>query len=118
MKATLLCAALASPAPGRTGATRKRLQRRKARLPRKRPNRTQRGSSPLPSIAGGLASAAANSAQAQGRTRFADKLIEPAIDARTVELHYNNHHKPAATAANRAEEELAKARDSGQFSLV
>jgi Fe-Mn family superoxide dismutase len=30
----------------------------------------------------------------------------------------HNHHKPAATAANRAEEELAKARDSGQFALV
>src|SRR3954469_17175856 len=84
-------------------------------------------------IAGGLAFAATNSARAQGRARFLDKLtddagkyavaplpygydaLEPAIDARTVELHYNMHHKPAATAANRAEEELAKARDAGQF---
>lgn len=87
-------------------------------------------------IAGGLAFTASNSARAQGRARFQDKLtddagkyavaplpygydaLEPAIDARTVELHYSNHHKPAATAANRAEEELAKARESGQFSLV
>jgi len=86
-------------------------------------------------VAGGLAYAA-GSAHAQGRTRYVDKLtddagkyavaplpygydaLEPAIDARTVELHYNNHHKPAATAANRAEEELAKARESGQFALV
>src|SRR6478672_3838406 len=86
-------------------------------------------------VAGGLAYAA-GSAHAQGRTRYVDKLtddagkyavaplpyayeaLEPAIDARTVELHYNNHHKPAAAAANRAEEELAKARDSGQFALV
>ena len=85
--------------------------------------------------AGGLAYAA-NSAHAQGRTRYVDKLtddagkyavaplpygydaLEPAIDARTVELHYNMHHKPAATAANRAEEELAKAREGGQFALV
>jgi len=86
-------------------------------------------------VAGGLVYAA-GSAHAQGRTRYVDKLtddagkyavaplpygydaLEPAIDARTVELHYNNHHKPAATAANRAEEELAKARESGQFALV
>jgi Fe-Mn family superoxide dismutase len=86
-------------------------------------------------VAGGLAYAA-NSAHAQGRTRYVDKLtddagkyavaplpygydaLEPAIDARTVELHYNMHHKPAATAANRAEEELAKAREGGQFALV
>jgi Fe-Mn family superoxide dismutase len=87
-------------------------------------------------VAGGLAFAAAGAAQAQGRTRYADKLtdasgkyeaaplpykydaLEPVIDARTVELHYTNHHKPACTAANRAEEELAKARESGQFGLV
>ena len=85
-------------------------------------------------LAGGMAFTA--SAQAQGKTRYVDNLtdgtgkyavaplpykyeaLEPAIDARTVELHYNNHHKPAAVAANRAEEELAKARDGGQFALV
>jgi Fe-Mn family superoxide dismutase len=87
-------------------------------------------------IAGGLAFAAAGSAHAQGKTRYMDQLVdgagkyavaplpygydalEPAIDARTVELHYNNHHKPAVAAANRAEDELAKARESGQFALV
>jgi Fe-Mn family superoxide dismutase len=85
-------------------------------------------------VAGGLAFTA--SAHAQGKTRYTDKLtdtagkyavaplpyaydaLEPAIDARTVELHYNNHHKPAAVAANRAEDELAKARESEQFPLV
>jgi Fe-Mn family superoxide dismutase len=85
-------------------------------------------------LAGGLAFTA--SARAQGKTRYVDKLtdgagkyavaplayaydaLEPAIDARTVELHYNNHHKPAATAANNAEEQLAKARESSQFQLV
>jgi Fe-Mn family superoxide dismutase len=49
---------------------------------------------------------------------FAYDALEPVIDARTVELHYNMHHKPAVAAANKAEEELAKARDSGDFSLV
>jgi Fe-Mn family superoxide dismutase len=49
---------------------------------------------------------------------FAYDALEPVIDARTVELHYNFHHKPAAVAANKAEEALAKARDSGDFALV
>jgi Fe-Mn family superoxide dismutase len=75
-------------------------------------------------------------AQSDSRRRHADKLtddsgkyaaaplpyaydaLEPVIDARTVELHYNFHHKPAAAAANRAEEALAKARDSGDFAQV
>jgi len=87
-------------------------------------------------LTAGLALVSANDAQAQGRARYTDKLtddagkyavaplpyaygaLEPAIDAKTVELHYNNHHKPAAAAANKAEEELAKARESGQFGLV
>jgi Fe-Mn family superoxide dismutase len=70
-------------------------------------------------IAGGLAFAASNSARAQGRARFQDKLtddagkyavaplpygydaLEPAIDARTVELHYNNHHTTSRSATRR-----------------
>src|SRR5437868_14728739 len=82
---------------------------------------------------------AAESAKAQGgapRRHYADKLtddtgkyavaplpyaydaLEPVIDAKTVEFHYNFHHKPAAAAANRAEEALAKARDANDFALV
>ncbi len=71
-----------------------------------------------------------------GRRRYADKLtddagkyavaplpyaydaLEPVIDAKTVEFHYNFHHKPAAVAANRAEEGLAKARDTSDYSQV
>ncbi len=49
---------------------------------------------------------------------FAFDALEPHIDARTVELHYNFHHKPAVAAANKAEEALAKARESNDFSLV
>jgi Fe-Mn family superoxide dismutase len=49
---------------------------------------------------------------------FAYDALEPVIDAKTVELHYNLHHKPAVAAANKAEEALAKARDSGDFALV
>jgi Fe-Mn family superoxide dismutase len=53
-----------------------------------------------------------------GPLPFAYDALEPVIDARTVELHYNFHHKPAVAAANKAEEALAKARDSNDFSLV
>jgi len=49
---------------------------------------------------------------------FAFDALEPVIDARTVELHYTFHHKPAAAAANKAEEALAKARESNDFALV
>lgn len=49
---------------------------------------------------------------------FAYDALEPVIDAKTVELHYNFHHKPAAAAANKAEEALAKARENGDFSLI
>ena len=92
-------------------------------------------------VVGGAAVAATltgiiGTAHAQTKGRYADRLtdsggkyaaaplpyaydaLEPAIDARTVELHYNLHHKPAVAAANRAEEGLAKARDSGDFALV
>jgi Fe-Mn family superoxide dismutase len=49
---------------------------------------------------------------------FAYDALEPVIDARTVELHYNFHHKPAVVAANKAEEALARARDASDFTLV
>ena len=86
-------------------------------------------------LAGALLASGTTNAQTT-KTRYADKLtdesgkyaaaplpfaldaLEPVIDARTVELHYNFHHKPAVTAANNAEAALAKARDSGDFTLV
>lgn len=49
---------------------------------------------------------------------YAFDALEPVIDARTVELHYNFHHKPAVAAANKAEEALALARETGDFALV
>ena len=45
-----------------------------------------------------------------GPLPFTYDALEPVIDARTVELHYNFHHKPAVAAANKTEEALAKAR--------
>lgn len=86
--------------------------------------------------AGAVLASTAARAQPAPRSRYVDKLtddagkyaaaplpfaldaLEPVIDAKTVELHYNFHHKPAATAANNAEAALAKARDSNDFALV
>ena len=49
---------------------------------------------------------------------YAYDALEPVIDARTVELHYQFHHKPAVANANKAEEALAHARDTNDFALV
>lgn len=49
---------------------------------------------------------------------FAFDALEPVIDAKTVELHYTFHHKPAVVAANNAEAALAKARETNDFALV
>jgi Fe-Mn family superoxide dismutase len=35
-----------------------------------------------------------------------------------VELHYQFHHKPAVISANKAEDSLAQARETGDFALV
>ena len=87
-------------------------------------------------VAGAAIASATARAQTAPRTRYVDQLtdatskyavaplpfafdaLEPVIDAKTVELHYNFHHKPAATAANNAEAALAKARDGNDFALV
>lgn len=51
---------------------------------------------------------------------YAYEALEPVIDARTVELHYQYHHKPALAKAkaNKADEALAHARATGDFTLV
>lgn len=49
---------------------------------------------------------------------FALDALEPVIDAKTVELHYKFHHLPAVAVANKAEEALAKARESDDFALI
>ena len=49
---------------------------------------------------------------------YAYDSLEPVIDTKTVELHYQFHHKPAVATANKAEEALAKARETNDFALV
>jgi Fe-Mn family superoxide dismutase len=44
--------------------------------------------------------------------------LEPHIDATTVELHYSKHHQAYVDGLNKAEDGLAKARETGDFSNV
>lgn len=44
--------------------------------------------------------------------------LEPHIDATTVELHYSKHHQGYVDGLNKAEEALAKSRETGDFSNV
>lgn len=46
------------------------------------------------------------------------EALEPVIDARTLELHHTKHHQAYVTGLNKAEEELAKARGSNDYSLI
>jgi Fe-Mn family superoxide dismutase len=46
------------------------------------------------------------------------KSLEPVIDDQTLALHHDKHHAGYVTGANKALEELAKARESSDFALV
>lgn len=49
---------------------------------------------------------------------YAYDALEPHIDAQTMQLHHGKHHLAYVNGLNKAEEELAKARTSGDFALV
>lgn len=44
--------------------------------------------------------------------------LEPVIDRETMELHHSKHHQGYVNALNHAEEQLAKARTTGDFTMV
>ncbi|HLP27828.1 MAG TPA: superoxide dismutase [Candidatus Didemnitutus sp.] len=44
--------------------------------------------------------------------------LEPHIDAQTMQIHHDKHHLAYVNGLNKAEEELAKSRISGDYSLV
>ncbi|KER10000.1 MAG: superoxide dismutase [[Candidatus Thermochlorobacteriaceae] bacterium GBChlB] len=49
---------------------------------------------------------------------YAKDALEPVIDKATVEFHHDKHHASYVAGANKAEENLQKARDTGDFALV
>jgi Fe-Mn family superoxide dismutase len=49
---------------------------------------------------------------------YAYNALEPFIDAATMELHHSKHHAAYVKGLNEAEAELAKARASGDYSLL
>jgi superoxide dismutase len=44
--------------------------------------------------------------------------LEPYIDEKTMRLHHDHHHKSYVEGLNKAETEMLKARESGDFSLI
>lgn len=44
--------------------------------------------------------------------------LEPYYDEQTVRIHHDKHHATYVTGLNKAEEELAKAREAGDYSLI
>jgi len=49
---------------------------------------------------------------------YAYEALEPVIDAQTMRLHHDLHHKVYVDGANQAVQALAAARESGDFKLI
>ena len=49
---------------------------------------------------------------------YAYNALEPYIDEETMRLHHDKHHLAYVNGLNKAEEELAKAREAKDFSLI
>jgi superoxide dismutase, Fe-Mn family len=49
---------------------------------------------------------------------YAYNALEPYIDEQTMRLHHDKHHKSYVDGLNKAEKEMQKARQSGDFALI
>lgn len=49
---------------------------------------------------------------------YAYNALEPFIDEQTMRLHHDIHHKSYVDGLNKAEKEMKKARDTGDYSLI
>ncbi|WP_417323471.1 superoxide dismutase [Effusibacillus consociatus] len=49
---------------------------------------------------------------------YAYDALEPHIDEKTMRIHHTKHHKSYVDGLNKAEKEMQKARQSGDFSLI
>jgi superoxide dismutase, Fe-Mn family len=50
--------------------------------------------------------------------RYAYNALEPVIDEEIMRLHHSKHHQSYVDGLNKAEREMQKARESGDFSLI
>jgi len=50
--------------------------------------------------------------------KYAYDALEPVIDAKTLELHHNKHHKAYVDGLNKAELAMAEARRRGDYQMV
>lgn len=75
-------------------------------------------------VASGLAPAAMRAETRIGTPMTFDNLpyaydaLEPHIDAKTMELHHSKHHRAYFDGLQKAEAELKKCRESGDFSMI
>ena len=49
---------------------------------------------------------------------YAHNALEPHYDEATLRLHHGKHHQAYVAGLNKAEEELSKAREAGDFALI
>ncbi|MFM8568736.1 MAG: superoxide dismutase, partial [Candidatus Kapaibacterium sp.] len=75
-------------------------------------------------VASGFTPAAMSAASPLGMPLTFDELpyaydaLEPHIDAKTMELHHSKHHRAYFDGLKKAEAELKKCRESGDFSMI
>jgi Fe-Mn family superoxide dismutase len=49
---------------------------------------------------------------------YAADALEPHLDAQTLQLHHDKHHRGYVDGANKAEQQLASLRESGDYTLI
>lgn len=72
----------------------------------------------LPALAGSFGWDAGKGEYTLPKLPYAADALEPHLDKATIEIHHGKHHAAYVAGLNKALEELKKARDGGDFSLI